>query len=51
MEGEDMATYGDAIKEHARLAVQLYRTRLPEIEQQSGLTLLPDGHCIASTAD
>lgn len=45
-----MPNYGDAIKEHAKIAVQLYKARLPELEAQSGLKFCPDGTCTATTA-
>jgi hypothetical protein len=45
-----MPTYGDAIKEHAKIAVQLYKPRLPELEAKSGLKFFPDGTCTGTTA-
>jgi hypothetical protein len=44
-----MPSYADAIKEHAKIAVQIYKARLSELEAQSGLKFLSDGTCPAST--
>jgi hypothetical protein len=46
-----MATYGDAIKEHARIAVQLYKSKLPEIEKIAGFAIAADGSNSASSGD
>ena len=46
-----MATYSDAVKEHARNAARIYKEKLAEIERLAGFTILPDGSNAASTAD
>jgi hypothetical protein len=46
-----MATYGDAIKEHARIAAQLYKSKLAEIEKLAGFAISPDGSNSASSRD
>lgn len=45
-----MPNYADAIKEHAKIAVQIYKVRLGELETQSGLKFFSDGTSSASTA-
>lgn len=45
------ATYADVIKEHARLALQIYKGRLPELQQLSGLQFGPDGSNTARTQE
>ncbi len=45
------STYADAVKEHARIAVQLYQTRVPELAQLSGLHVSADGSNTAGTAE
>lgn len=46
-----MATYGDAIKEHARIAAQLYKSKLAEIEKIAGFAIAADGSNSASSSD
>ncbi|MBI5855015.1 MAG: hypothetical protein HZB35_07270 [Nitrospirae bacterium] len=46
-----MATYGDAIKEHARIAVQIYKSKLPEIEKIAGFMISPDGSNTACSCE
>jgi hypothetical protein len=46
-----MATYGDAIKEHARIAAQLYKNKLAEIEKIAGFAIAADGSNSASSGD
>ncbi len=46
-----MATYGEAIMEHARIAARLYRARLPEIERLCGFAIAPDGSNAAASAE
>jgi hypothetical protein len=46
-----MATYGDAIKEHARIAVQIYKSKLAEIEKIAGFAISQDGSNSASSGD
>jgi hypothetical protein len=45
-----MANYRDAISEHARIALRLYKPRLGELEKLSGLRFSDDGSCLAATA-
>ncbi|MEW6544869.1 MAG: hypothetical protein AB1411_14825 [Nitrospirota bacterium] len=46
-----MADYSDAIREHTKMAAQLYKTRLPEIEKLAGFSIFPDGSNTASKAE
>lgn len=46
-----MATYGDAVKEHARNAARIYKEKWAEIERLAGFKILPDGTNTASTSD
>lgn len=45
-----MPTYGDAIKEHAKVALNLYKNRIQELETHCGLKFMPDGSCAATAA-
>lgn len=46
-----MATYSDAVKEHAHNAVRIYKEKWAEVERLAGFKILPDGTNAASTAD
>ena len=46
-----MATYSDAVKEHARNAVKIYKEKLAEIERLAGFKIQPDGSNTASTSE
>lgn len=45
------ATYRDVVKEHARIAAQIYKAKLVEIEKLAGFRIFPDGDNSASTAE
>jgi len=45
------ATYSDAVREHARIAAQLYKARLDEIQKLAGFSILPDGANMAATGE
>ncbi len=46
-----MLTYSDAVKEHARNAVKIYKEKWAEIERLAGFKILPDGSNTASTSE
>lgn len=46
-----VTTYNDVIKTHAARAVFLYKNRLAELQQVSGLTIGPDGNNTARTKE
>lgn len=45
------ASYRDAVKEHAKIAAQIYKAKLGEIEKLAGFRIFPDGDNTASTGE
>ena len=46
-----MPDYTDAIKEHAKMATQIYKARIAEIEKLAGFKIFPDGSNTASKGE
>lgn len=46
-----MADYAEAVKAHARVAVQVYKQKLSEIEKLAGFKIFPNGGNGAKTGE